>query len=63
MKVWKALTTPELLAKWLPEANDCEILTAELNRLLRCGAGDFALPYASRANGMRLRNLLRRAAR
>ena len=34
-KVWKALTTPELLAKWLPEANDCEILAAEPNRLLR----------------------------
>jgi uncharacterized protein YndB with AHSA1/START domain len=29
------LTTPELLAKRLPEANDCEILTAEPNRLLR----------------------------
>ena len=34
-KVWKALTTPELLAKWLPEADDCEILAAEPNRLLR----------------------------
>jgi uncharacterized protein YndB with AHSA1/START domain len=34
-KVWKALTTPELLAKWLPEANKCEILAAEPNRLLR----------------------------
>lgn len=34
-KVWKALTTPELLAKWLPEANECEILAAEPNRLLR----------------------------
>jgi uncharacterized protein YndB with AHSA1/START domain len=34
-KVWKALTQPELLARWLPEASDCEILTAEPNRLLR----------------------------
>ena len=34
-KVWKALTTPELLAKWLPEANECELLAAEPNRLLR----------------------------
>ena len=34
-KVWKALTTPELLEKWLPEANDCEVLAAEPNRLLR----------------------------
>jgi len=34
-KVWKALTTPELLAKWLPEAQDCEVLAAEPNRLLR----------------------------
>ena len=34
-KVWKALTTPELLAKWLPEATDCEVLAAEPNRLLR----------------------------
>ena len=34
-KVWKALTTPELLAKWLPEAKDCEVLAAEPNRLLR----------------------------
>jgi uncharacterized protein YndB with AHSA1/START domain len=34
-KVWKALTKPELLAKWLPEARDCEILAAQPNRLLR----------------------------
>jgi uncharacterized protein YndB with AHSA1/START domain len=34
-KVWKALTTPELLAKWLPEAAGCEVLAAEPNRLLR----------------------------
>ena len=34
-KVWKALTTPELLEKWLPEARDCEVLAAEPNRLLR----------------------------
>ena len=34
-KVWKALTNPELLARWLPEANDCEMLAAEPNRLLR----------------------------
>jgi uncharacterized protein YndB with AHSA1/START domain len=34
-KVWKALTVPELLAGWLPEAVDCEILAAEPNRLLR----------------------------
>lgn len=34
-QVWKALTKPELLAKWLPEANDCEVLAAEPSRLLR----------------------------
>ena len=34
-KVWQALTKPELLARWLPEAQDCEILAAEPNRLLR----------------------------
>jgi uncharacterized protein YndB with AHSA1/START domain len=34
-KVWKALTVPELLAAWLPEAVDCEILAAEPDRLLR----------------------------
>ena len=33
-KVWKALTVPELLAAWLPEAVDCEILAAEPDRLL-----------------------------
>lgn len=33
-KVWKALTVPELLAAWLPEAADCEILAAEPDRLL-----------------------------
>jgi uncharacterized protein YndB with AHSA1/START domain len=34
-KVWKALTVPELLAAWLPDAVDSEILAAEPNRLLR----------------------------
>ncbi len=34
-KVWKALTEPGLLAAWLPEAVDCEVLTAEPDRLLR----------------------------
>jgi uncharacterized protein YndB with AHSA1/START domain len=34
-KVWKALTTPELLAAWLPDAVNSEILAAEPNRLLR----------------------------
>jgi uncharacterized protein YndB with AHSA1/START domain len=34
-QVWKALTKPELLARWLPEARDCEVLAAEPNRLLR----------------------------
>ena len=34
-KVWKALTVPELLAAWLPDAVNGEILTAEPNRLLR----------------------------
>jgi uncharacterized protein YndB with AHSA1/START domain len=34
-KVWQALTAPELLAAWLPEAVDCEILAAEPHRLLR----------------------------
>jgi uncharacterized protein YndB with AHSA1/START domain len=33
-KVWKALTVPELLAAWLPEVVDCEILAAERGRLL-----------------------------
>ena len=34
-QVWKALTQPELLERWLPEAKSCEILAAEPNRLLR----------------------------
>lgn len=34
-KVWKALTVPELLAAWLPDAVNSEILKAEPNRLLR----------------------------
>jgi uncharacterized protein YndB with AHSA1/START domain len=34
-KVWQALTVPKLLAAWLPEAADSEILAAEPNRLLR----------------------------
>ena len=34
-KVWKALTVPTLLAAWLPDAVDSEILAAEPNRLLR----------------------------
>lgn len=34
-KVWKALTRPELLAAWLPEARACEILQAEPHRSLR----------------------------
>jgi uncharacterized protein YndB with AHSA1/START domain len=33
-KVWQALTQPGLLAGWLPEAVDCEILAAEPDRLL-----------------------------
>lgn len=33
-KVWKALTVPGLLAKWLPDALDCEVLAAERPRLL-----------------------------
>jgi uncharacterized protein YndB with AHSA1/START domain len=43
-KVWKALTAPELLAAWLPEVVDCEVLAAEPDRLLsyrwRAGADD-----------------------
>jgi len=43
-KVWKALTDPKLLAAWLPEVVDCEILKAEPGRLLRyrwrAGEGD-----------------------
>lgn len=34
-KVWKALTVPELLAAWLPDVVNSEILAAEPNRLLR----------------------------
>ena len=34
-KVWKALTVPELLTAWLPDAVNSEILRAEPNRLLR----------------------------
>jgi len=33
-KVWKALTVPKLLAAWLPDAVDSEILAAEPNRSL-----------------------------
>jgi uncharacterized protein YndB with AHSA1/START domain len=43
-KVWKALTAPELLAAWLPEVVDCEVLAAEPDRLLsyrwRAGVDD-----------------------
>jgi uncharacterized protein YndB with AHSA1/START domain len=34
-KVWRALTVPSLLAAWLPDAVNSEILAAEPNRLLR----------------------------
>lgn len=34
-KVWRALTAPKLLAQWLPEAANSEILAAQPNRLLR----------------------------
>ena len=34
-KVWRALTVPELLVEWLPEALESEIVEAEPNRLLR----------------------------
>jgi uncharacterized protein YndB with AHSA1/START domain len=34
-KVWKALTVPELLAAWLPDAVDYEVLASEPDRLLR----------------------------
>jgi len=34
-KVWQALTVPKLLAAWLPDAVNSEILAAEPNRLLR----------------------------
>jgi uncharacterized protein YndB with AHSA1/START domain len=34
-KVWKALTVPELLARWLPEVLGSEILEARPHELLR----------------------------
>jgi uncharacterized protein YndB with AHSA1/START domain len=34
-KVWRALTVPKLLADWLPEAVESEILEAQPNTLLR----------------------------
>ena len=34
-KVWRALTEPELLARWLPDAVGSEVLASEPNRLLR----------------------------
>lgn len=34
-KVWQALTVPELLARWLPDAVGSEVLAAEPPRLLR----------------------------
>ena len=34
-KVWQALTVPELLARWLPDAVGSEILAEEPHRLLR----------------------------
>jgi len=34
-KVWKALTVPKLLAAWLPDALNGEILAAEPHRMLR----------------------------
>lgn len=34
-KVWRALTEPELLARWLPDAVGREVLAAEPHRLLR----------------------------
>jgi uncharacterized protein YndB with AHSA1/START domain len=34
-KVWRALTEPELLAKWLPDAVGSEVLAADPPRLLR----------------------------
>ena len=33
-KVWQALTVPKLLARWLPDAVNGEILTSEPNRVL-----------------------------
>jgi uncharacterized protein YndB with AHSA1/START domain len=36
-KVWRALTEPELIARWLvPEEVDCRIIAAEPPRFLRC---------------------------
>ena len=36
-KVWRALTEPELQAKWLVPADvDCRIVACERERLLRC---------------------------
>jgi uncharacterized protein YndB with AHSA1/START domain len=36
-KVWRALTEPELAARWLVPADvDCRIIEAEPERLLRC---------------------------
>lgn len=36
-KVWRALTEPDLVARWLvPEDVDCRILEAEPERFLRC---------------------------
>lgn len=36
-KVWRALTDPDLAARWLvPDDVDCRILEAEPERLLRC---------------------------
>jgi uncharacterized protein YndB with AHSA1/START domain len=34
-KVWRALTEPELLARWLPDAVGSEVLASEPHRLLR----------------------------
>lgn len=36
-KVWRALTEPDLVARWLvPEDIDCQVMEAEPERLLRC---------------------------
>jgi uncharacterized protein YndB with AHSA1/START domain len=36
-KVWRALTEPELTARWLvPEEVDCRIIAADPPRFLRC---------------------------
>jgi uncharacterized protein YndB with AHSA1/START domain len=34
-KVWRALTEPELLARWLPDALSSEVLAAEPPKLLQ----------------------------